>query len=116
MEFAALILFALLIALYFLPTIVASQRKHLSVNSIFVLNLFLGWSVIFWVISLVWALKNEPKKSLQELKVSLNHDDIKENEKSDSIGDELVKIADLNAKGILSDEEFLLAKEKILKK
>ena len=116
MEAGVIIFLVLFIVLYFLPTIVASHRKHLSVNSIFVLNLFLGWSVIFWVISLVWALKNEPKKSLQELKVSLNHDDIKENEKSDSIGDELVKIADLNAKGILSNDEFLLAKEKILKK
>ena len=116
MEAGVIIFLVLFIVLYFLPTIVASHRKHLSVNSIFVRNLFVGWSVIFWVISVVWALKNEPKKSLQELKVSLNHDDIKESEKSDSIGDELVKIADLNAKGILSDDEFILAKEKILKK
>jgi hypothetical protein len=40
---------------YFLPTIVALHWRHPSTLGIFILNLFLGWSVVGWVASLVWA-------------------------------------------------------------
>lgn len=43
------------IALYFSPSIVANSRKHPNLTSVFVLNLFLGWTVIGWVGALVWA-------------------------------------------------------------
>jgi Superinfection immunity protein len=43
--------------LYFLPTIVAAARSKRDTMSIFVLNFFLGWTAIGWVIALVWALK-----------------------------------------------------------
>jgi Superinfection immunity protein len=46
-------------ALYFLPTLVAHYRRHKSFGSILLLNLFLGWTVIGWVIALLWAL-SEP--------------------------------------------------------
>jgi hypothetical protein len=49
------ILFFVLI--YFLPFIVAIARKHLDSTAIFVLNLFLGWTFIGWVIALIWAVK-----------------------------------------------------------
>ncbi len=42
---------------YFLPTIIAAARNHHRSTAILVLNLFLGWTIIGWVISLVWALK-----------------------------------------------------------
>ncbi len=47
------------LALYFLPTIVGFKKQQPNKTSIFLLNLFLGWSLIGWVISLVWATKNE---------------------------------------------------------
>ena len=43
--------------LYFLPSIVAIRRRKINRNAIIALNLFLGWSIFGWVISLVWALK-----------------------------------------------------------
>ena len=43
--------------MYFLPSILALARNKRDTLSIFLLNLFLGWSVIGWVIALVWALK-----------------------------------------------------------
>jgi hypothetical protein len=46
--------------LYFLPTIVAASRHHSSVIGILLLNFFLGWSVIGWIIALVWALSRPP--------------------------------------------------------
>ncbi len=45
--------------LYFLPAIVAFARSKRDAVSILVLNLFLGWTMIGWVIALVWALKED---------------------------------------------------------
>jgi hypothetical protein len=59
------LIFALLLipfgAIHFLPTIIAALRDGRSVVGIFLLNLFLGWTVIGWVIALIWALRDEPK-------------------------------------------------------
>jgi len=43
--------------LYFLPTIVGRNKKNLT--AIFVLNFFLGWTLIGWVVALVWACTND---------------------------------------------------------
>ncbi len=45
--------------LYFLPAIVALLRERHDKLSIFLANLFLGWSVIGWIVALVWACKSE---------------------------------------------------------
>jgi hypothetical protein len=41
--------------IYFLPFFVAAMRGHQNTAAIFVLNFFLGWSFIGWVIALVWS-------------------------------------------------------------
>jgi T4 superinfection immunity protein len=43
-------------ALYFIPAIVANDRKHHNRYAIYALNLLLGWTVIGWIAALVWAL------------------------------------------------------------
>ncbi len=54
-----MIIFLLLcLTLYFLPTIVAGFRHHASFMSIGVINLFLGWTFLFWVLALAWAYTN----------------------------------------------------------
>ncbi len=45
--------------LYFLPTIVALLREKHDTVSIFLLNFFLGWSLIGWIVALIWAFKND---------------------------------------------------------
>lgn len=52
--FVAMGLVILLVA-YFLPTGVALIRHKQNVLSIFLLNLFLGWSFVGWVVAIVWA-------------------------------------------------------------
>jgi len=47
---------ALIVIPYFLPTIIAILRKSTSVAGIFVLNFFLGWTFIGWIIALVWSI------------------------------------------------------------
>ena len=44
---------------YFLPAIIAFARSKRDAVSILVLNLLLGWTMIGWVIALVWALKQD---------------------------------------------------------
>ena len=51
-----LVLIAAVLALYFTPTGVAHSRAHSKIASIFVLNLFLGWTFLFWIAALVWAV------------------------------------------------------------
>ena len=55
---AALFGLLILAALYFTPTIVAKVRNVPDFGSVFVLNLFLGWTVIFWVIALAMASRS----------------------------------------------------------
>jgi hypothetical protein len=49
----------LLSLFYFLPLAIAFNKKRANTGAIFALNLFLGWSLIGWVVALVWALKEE---------------------------------------------------------
>ncbi|PIP19795.1 MAG: hypothetical protein COX41_01060 [Candidatus Omnitrophica bacterium CG23_combo_of_CG06-09_8_20_14_all_41_10] len=51
-----LLLIVLIFALYFLPTFIAFLRHHKNKLAIFLLNLFLGWTILGWVVSLVWSV------------------------------------------------------------
>jgi hypothetical protein len=51
--------FGLPFLLYFLPSIIALARSKRDLLAIFLLNFFLGWSVIGWIVALVWAAKND---------------------------------------------------------
>jgi hypothetical protein len=51
--------FGLSFFMYFLPSIIALARSKRDILAIFLLNLFLGWSVIGWVVALIWAAKHD---------------------------------------------------------
>ncbi len=59
MEF---LIFLIAFALYFVPAVVAGKRNHRNQGAIFALNLLLGWTFLFWVLSLVWALTDNIEK------------------------------------------------------
>ncbi|HEX8247166.1 MAG TPA: superinfection immunity protein [Pyrinomonadaceae bacterium] len=42
--------------IYFLPTIIAGSNGHNNFAIIFLLNLFLGWSFIGWIIAVIWSV------------------------------------------------------------
>lgn len=50
------------IAFYFLPTFLAFNRKKSNKISILLLNLFLGWTFLGWIVALVWAVSNDDKQ------------------------------------------------------
>jgi Superinfection immunity protein len=52
----AVLLVGVMIFLYLFPTCVAAHRRHNNEAAIFALNFFLGWTLLGWVIALVWAL------------------------------------------------------------
>jgi hypothetical protein len=59
------LLFGLLLipfgAIHFLPTIIAALRNSRNIVGIFLLNLFLSWTVIGWIFALIWACTSQPK-------------------------------------------------------
>ncbi len=46
----------IVLAIYFLPTTIADEKRHPNTTAIFVVNLFFGCTLIGWVIALVWSL------------------------------------------------------------
>ena len=57
MDTVILVLVLVLAVIYFIPTLIAFLRDHHNVNAIALLNLFLGWTFIGWVISLAWKIR-----------------------------------------------------------
>ena len=45
----------LLAVLHFLPTLIALARGHHNGFAIFLTNLLLGWTVIGWIVALIWS-------------------------------------------------------------
>ena len=53
-----------IVILYFLPALIAARREKNSATGIFVLNLFLGWTFIGWVVALIWSFANDDPKGV----------------------------------------------------
>jgi hypothetical protein len=52
---------ALAFIIHFLPSFVAGTRHVQNFWWIFLINFFLGWTLIGWVIALVWAFRDTPR-------------------------------------------------------
>jgi hypothetical protein len=52
--------FLAVLVLYFLPSVVAVARKVTHQGSVVVINVFLGWTFIGWVIALAMACRTRP--------------------------------------------------------
>lgn len=55
----AVLLLVVAAGLYFLPGIIASRRGASSTTGIVLLNILLGWTVLGWIASLIWAVSGE---------------------------------------------------------
>ncbi|SNC62449.1 Short C-terminal domain-containing protein [Hymenobacter gelipurpurascens] len=103
-----IIMLVILGLLYFIPALIAKgTRKG---ESVFWLNLLLGWTFLGWVGALVWALmKDAPpvviKQTVQAPPVV----------PSNSVADELDKLRKLRDAGELTNEEFLQQKSRLLR-
>ena len=50
-----LLLCVIALNIYFLPTVIASHRKHPNRIPIFLVNFLLGWLCLGWIVALVWS-------------------------------------------------------------
>ncbi|WP_460640091.1 superinfection immunity protein [Larkinella harenae] len=41
---------------YFLPALNAWQRKHRNQNAILLSNILFGWTILGWLICLIWSV------------------------------------------------------------
>ncbi len=56
MDLQFLLILATFIGLYFLPMMFAAARDHKNMVAIAVLNTLAGWTLLGWLIALIWAL------------------------------------------------------------
>jgi len=52
----------ILLAMYFIPTIVGAIRKVPNIGSVAVVNFFLGWTFIGWVVALAMSARSVPPR------------------------------------------------------
>jgi hypothetical protein len=60
-----ILLVCFLLAFYFLPAILADRKGHPRLVPICILNFFLGWTLVGWVIALMWVYvedQSRPKR------------------------------------------------------
>ena len=53
--------------IYFIPTFIANKKQHLQKTSILILNIFLGWTFIGWVVALIWATLQDKKSNTNKI-------------------------------------------------
>lgn len=105
----AFVTLALVVALYFIPTIVAAIRGHQNRVSIMLLNLFLGWTGLGWLAALIWSASAINKLAIDG--------DLPRTPAASAGADpyhELEKLAALKERGHITVEEFEAEKIKIL--
>lgn len=101
-QFGYFLLLILVLGFYFLPAI--AGRKKQNASSITLLNLFLGWTFIGWVVALVWATSNDsPPVRARSAAPRL------------SVAEELHKLQTLREMNVLTEEEFLTEKLRVLR-
>ena len=117
---------------YFLPTLIAMLRGKSNTFAILLLNLFLGWTFIGWIVALVWSVTSDNKPQTivvnnntsiepnNEIK-TLTNTEVKstkiDNLNLDSHRDKIQKLQKLKQlldDGILTHEEFVQQKTQIL--
>ena len=114
-----LIIFCILI--YFLPAIVGCKKQN--AYSIFLLNLFLGFTVVGWVVALVWAYTKDPEPKT----IVINSDSKSTSQKASDASDIIVEkkrglykdlesIKSLFDQNIISEEAYNQQRDSLLKK
>jgi hypothetical protein len=58
---AGFLLFLGAVICYFAPAFVATARNCKAIDGILVVNVFLGWTFIGWVVALAWAASGETR-------------------------------------------------------
>lgn len=95
--------FLIMIALSFIPFIIALCRKHNDTLLIFLVVFFLGWTIIGWIIAFIWSLSSNVQG------VAMTNHPV-----SKSLTDKLNELTMLLNKKLITQEEHDEQKKKIL--
>ncbi len=49
--------------IYYVPTMISMAKKRPDIMKVFVINLLSGWTLFGWVITLVWVLATDSRKT-----------------------------------------------------
>lgn len=90
--------------IYLLPSILAREKNNFT--SVLLLNVLLGWTVIGWVVSLIWALKTE-KDPLRSYKLNTHNCCPK-------IEAEVTKLRNLFRAGVITKDDYHNETRKII--
>ena len=52
--------------IYMLPTLIAFGREHRRRMDVTVVNILFGWTLIGWLLAIVWALRNPTERQASE--------------------------------------------------
>jgi RsiW-degrading membrane proteinase PrsW (M82 family) len=64
-----------IVVLYFAPTITAYQRKTKNKSQVVIVNVFLGWTILGWIIALTMSYsgnKEDPNNKIKRESFKLN--------------------------------------------
>lgn len=103
----ALLLFFICAFVYFIPSIHAKSRRHPNLQSIILLNIFLGWTLIGWVVALVWSAS--AIASVEQIRVK--NAGVPELDRYQ----QLEKLGSLKERGLISDDEYQVEKTRLLR-
>lgn len=62
-QILAVLFFLFVLFVYFLPFITASARYHRNAGPILLTNLFFGWSILGWLVALIWSFSDNVRPS-----------------------------------------------------
>ena len=105
------------VIVYFAPTILAIDKHHPSPVAVFIVNLLLGWTIIGWIVALMWATGAptnviNPVKTVSPIDAAI----APTNQSTTGITEEIRRLAALKAQGLITEEEFTKGKSRILEK
>ena len=102
--FGSFLILAAAFFLYFLPTFISQHRGHPNATPIFLLDLFLGWTFIGWLVALIWSASSIAAKSAATAPEPAVDDKYSK----------LEKLGGLKERGLVSEQEYEQEKSKIL--
>jgi len=59
-----IVVLAAVVALYFLPALIADRRRRHDLLIIALFNAMVGWTVLGWLLALFWSLQPNPPKDI----------------------------------------------------
>ena len=95
-------LFGLILSviIYCVPSMIALNRRHQKYTAIFLLNIFFGWTMVVWVVCLIWAVFGAAW--------------IVPNKASCSRYEDLERLSRLKSSGDLTETEYQAEKARVL--